>query len=106
VLSGAYALKLAVTGEGYGPKGNGRSRDLVVGAIATLYGLWLVYAAGLSYLLMCAILFAPGILIHMKASSERGEKSFTGPEWLIAAGILALAVLAGWLLWTGAISPL
>jgi arginine:ornithine antiporter/lysine permease len=106
VLSGAYALKLAVTGEGYGVGETGRTKDMVVGALATTYGLWLIYAAGLNYLLMCAVLFAPGVLVYLKARSERGEKLFSGIEIIVATAILVLAIVAGWLMWTGQISPL
>jgi arginine:ornithine antiporter/lysine permease len=105
VFSGAYALKLAVTGESYEASNRGRTRDLIVGAVATVYGLWLVYAAGLSYLLMCAILFVPGILVYLKARREAGARAFTVPEAIIAAGIVALGLYAGWLLWAGQISP-
>lgn len=106
VLSGAYALKLALSGETY-PNGVGRTRDITIGLVATLYGLWLVYAAGLSYLLMCTILFAPGILVYAKARKEHGEKIFNGAaEVVIAAAIVVLAILAAYLLWVGKISPL
>lgn len=112
VLSGGYALKLAVTGETYADgqgnangKGN-RGRDLIVGLLATIYGLWLVYAAGLDYLLMCTVLFAPGILIYAKARGEQGVKAFSGGELLIAVLIGVLAIVAAWLMWTGTISPL
>lgn len=104
VLSGAYALKIALTGEGYGSEP--RTRDIAVGALATAYGLWLVYAAGLQYLLMCAVLFAPGILVYLRARRERGERAFSGADTVIAAAIVLLALLAAWLMWTGAISPL
>jgi arginine:ornithine antiporter/lysine permease len=106
VLSGAYALKLAWTGESYETNASGRRRDLIVGLIATIYGLWLVYAAGLSYLLMCTILFAPGIVVYAMARREHGEKVFDGKEVLVAAGIILLALLAAYLLIVGKISPL
>jgi arginine:ornithine antiporter/lysine permease len=106
VFSGAYALKLALTGETYAAGDRGRSRDMAVGALATAYGLWLVYAAGLQYLLMCAVLFAPGIVVYIKARRERGQRAFTGVEVAIAVAIAALAVLAAWLMWTGRMSPL
>jgi arginine:ornithine antiporter/lysine permease len=106
VLSGAYALKLALSGEGYGASDRSRNWDIVVGALATLYGLWLVYAAGLSYLLMCAILFAPGILVYMRARQERGQPAFVGFELGLAILIGLLAVVAAYLMWTGKISPL
>ncbi|CAN7421588.1 arginine-ornithine antiporter [Rhizobium sp. LjRoot254] len=105
VLSGGYALKLALSGETY-TGGKGRSRDLIVGLVATLYGLWLVYAAGLTFLLMCTILFVPGILVYVLARREHGEKVFTGAEALIAVVITLLAVIAAYLLITGKISPL
>ena len=105
VLSGAYALKLALSGDGYG-SGESRIRDIVVGAAATVYGLWLIYAAGTKYLLMCAVLFAPGIAVYVIARKERGERAFTGPEAAIAIGIGVLAVVAAVLMLTGKVSPL
>ena len=106
VLSGAYALKLAWSGEGYAAGDTARTKDMVIGAVATIYGLWLVYAAGLDYLLMCAVLFAPGILVYAKARAEHGERVFSGFEIVIAAAIVLLGLLAAWLMWTGKISPL
>ncbi|MBD9374547.1 arginine-ornithine antiporter [Rhizobium sp. ARZ01] len=106
VFSGAYALKLALSGETYDADDRARRRDMLVGLIATLYGLWLVYAAGLNYLLMCAVLFAPGILVYARARKEHGEPAFVGKELFIAIGIGVLALLAIYLMWTGAISPL
>ena len=106
VFSGAYALKLALTGEGYGASDRSRQKDLIVGAVATLYGVWLVYAAGLDYLLMCMVLFAPGIIIYFKARQERGMRTFAPWEIVIALGIVALALWAAWQMWTGQLSPL
>ncbi len=106
VFSGAYALKLALTGETYRGNGGSRAKGMVVGAIATVYGLWLVYAAGLSYLLMCSILFAPGVLVFAFARRDRGKRIFTGIEILIATGLIVLAVVAIWLIANGEISPL
>ncbi|KQV41694.1 MULTISPECIES: arginine-ornithine antiporter [unclassified Rhizobium] len=106
VFSGAYALKLAVTGETYRESDKGRRRDMIVGLVATLYGIWLVYAAGLSYLLMCAVLFAPGILVYARARQEHGEPIFIGMERFIAIGIALMALIAVYLMWTGVISPI
>ncbi len=105
VLSGAYAFKLAMSGESYDAS-DGRGRDMLIGAVATIYGAWLVYAAGPNYLLMCALLYAPGILIYGWARKARGEKAFTAIEVAIAAGIVLAAGIAGYLMWTGAISAL
>lgn len=105
VFSGAYAAKLAITGEAYGA-GESRTRDLIAGAVATVYGIWLVYAAGPAYLLMAAMLYAPGIIFYVIARRERGEKSFTAIEALIAAAVAAAGLAAAYLIWNGSISPL
>ncbi|HTO61494.1 MAG TPA: arginine-ornithine antiporter [Bradyrhizobium sp.] len=106
VFSGAYALKLALTGEGYKAGDKARAGQIIVGAIATLYGIWLIYAAGPQYLLMCAILFAPGILVYAKARKEQGGRIFTGIEMIIAIALVAVALWAGWQMWIGELSPL
>jgi arginine:ornithine antiporter/lysine permease len=106
VLSGAYAAKLAITGETYEREKGSQTLDLVVGALATIYGLWLVYAAGLDYLLMNAVLFAPGILVFWYARSEHGQSVFKGYEMLLAGLLLAAAAYAGYQMYTGALTPL
>lgn len=103
VLSGAYALKLALSGEGY-ESGSGTTRDIVIGGIATLYGLWLVYAAGPKYLFLCAMLYAVGILVYLWARSEKGAAFFKGVDALLAVALAAAGLVAGYLLWTGALS--
>ncbi|SIR25665.1 arginine:ornithine antiporter, APA family [Rhizobium sp. RU35A] len=105
VLSGAYALKLALRGEGYGP-GERRGRDVFTGAVATVYGCWLIYAAGPPYLLMCAILYVLGIPVYWWAKGKHAREAFSGMEALLAAGIILAAAAAGYLMWTGAISAL
>jgi arginine:ornithine antiporter / lysine permease len=105
VLSGAYAVKLALTGEDYAP-GEHSGRDLAVGAVAAIYGVWLIYAAGPNYLLMCALLYAPGILIYWLARNARKEKAFNGVEALIAIALVIAAAVAGYMMWTGTLSAL
>ena len=105
VLSGAYAFKLALSGESYGP-GEGRGRDIFTGALATVYGAWLIYAAGPNYLLMCSILYAVGVPVYWFARAARGQKAFSGIEALIAACIVIVAGIAAYLMWMGTISAL
>ncbi len=94
VFSGAYALKLAITGETYATNAPRRTRDLTIGAIATLYGLWLCYAADLGYLLVATVLFAPATIIYIIARRESGARLFTLPEIIAAIAITAAALLA------------
>jgi len=105
VFSGAYAVKLAVTGEGYGTHEN-RGFGLLVGLVATVYGAWLVYAAGPSYLFMCAMLYAIGVVPHMIARREAGERLFHPVEAVLAVALVIAAGAAGYMIWAGTISPL
>ncbi|WP_158801524.1 arginine-ornithine antiporter [Acidisoma sp. L85] len=101
IFSGAYAALLAIRGEA-----EAKIRDLVIGLVATVYGIWLVYAAGTSYLFMCAILYAPGILIYWVARRQLKLRLFHPAEAVIAALLIVAGVAAAWLMYTGAINPL
>ncbi len=105
VFSGAYAAKVALCRDGYAP-GESTLRDLAAGLVATLYGVWLVYAADPKYLFMAAMLYVPGIIFYVMARRETGEETFTPLESVIALALVILAGAAAYLLWTGAISPL
>ena len=104
-LSGAYAAKLAISGEAYA-LGERRGRDLAAGVVATLYGIWLVYAAGPANLLMCAMLYAPGIIFYVIARREGGARSFTPVEAAFAVALVIVGGIAAWLISNGSISPL
>ncbi|MEI5681779.1 arginine-ornithine antiporter [Mesorhizobium sp. CCNWLW179-1] len=106
IFSGAYATKLAMTGESYGADEN-RKGPMLIGLVATIYGLWLVYAAGLSYLFMCAILYTPGIIFYIWARLEIGKRLFSHPIEAVLALILGtLGFFAAYQMWIGVISAL
>ena len=105
IFSGAYAAKIAIIGESYGA-GESRNAPMLVGLLATIYGLWLVYAAGLSYLFMCAILYAPGIVFFIWARRENGQRVFHPFEAVLAAALIAVGLYAAYEMWTGAVSAL
>lgn len=104
-LSGGYALKLAITRDGYRPN-EATAGELAKGFIATLYGCWLVYAADTKYLFMCAMLYGPGVIVYWWARRERRENPFTAIEAVLAAAIVLAGVAAAYFISTGAISPL
>ena len=76
------------------------------GAVATAYGVWLVYAAGAGYLFMAAMLYAPGIVFYCMARREAHARMFQPFEAVIAALLVIAGVAAAWLIHTGAITPL
>jgi arginine:ornithine antiporter/lysine permease len=104
-LAAGYALKIAVTRDGYaGLPGRTRTRELVVAAIAVVYTLFLIWAAGPVFLLFACILLAPGTLLYAVARREQNGRVFTTPGWIVFALVVvgALAGLVG--LATGTIS--
>ncbi|MDR6449054.1 arginine:ornithine antiporter/lysine permease [Paraburkholderia terricola] len=103
LFSAVYATRIAMRGEGYAPTDNTRIRDLLIGAAATVYCCWLLYAAGPKYLLLSALLYAPGVLLYGWAKRERGARLFKPFEVVILAALLVLAAVAAWLLSTGAL---
>jgi arginine:ornithine antiporter/lysine permease len=103
VLAAGYSLKLAATRETYAEQPAGRSRDLVVAAVATAYTVFLLYAAGPKYMLLSLIIYAPGTIFFAMARRDQQRRVFSAGELLIFAvsvigaviGVIALA--AGWI---------
>ena len=104
VFSGAYAAKIALGRDGYSAD-ESNMRDLAAGLVATLYGVWLVYAADPKYLFMAAMLYVPGIVFYVLARRETGQKTFTAFEALLALTLVVTAGTAAYLLWSGSICP-
>lgn len=104
LFSAVYGLKLAWQGEGTGRAVKPSGRDVPITALAALYCLWLLYAAGLKYLLLSALLYAPGAAIYLIAKQQRAQRAFTGAERLILVALLLLAAVSAWLLWAGRLS--
>ena len=102
--SSAYALLLAVRGETYENDAGQRNKDLLIALISTVYAVWLVYAAGVQYLLLSALLYAPGAILFAKAKRELGQQVFTGVEKLIFLGVLIGAGIAAYGLYAGFLS--
>ena len=99
--SAAYALLLAVRGETYETALAERKKDLFIGAIALIYAIWLLYAGGTKYLLLSALLYAPGAILFAKAKRELGKPIFTNVEKLIFAAVVIGALVAAYGLYDG-----
>ncbi|MCP1483244.1 arginine:ornithine antiporter/lysine permease [Pseudomonas chlororaphis] len=99
--SAAYAVLLAVRGETYEAALAERKKDLLIGSIALLYAIWLLYAGGVKYLLLSALLYAPGAILFAKAKRELGKPIFTNVEKLIFAAVVIGALLAAYGLYDG-----
>jgi arginine:ornithine antiporter/lysine permease len=94
LLVGAYGLKLAWTGETYDKTPRGRTGDLIRGAIATVYAAGMIYAGGVRFFLLSALIYAPGTILFVLARRQQKAPVFQAAEWLVFAGVV-VAALAG-----------
>ncbi|MNN74624.1 Arginine/ornithine antiporter [compost metagenome] len=99
--SAAYAFLIAFRGESYEQALAERKKDLFIGAVALIYAIWLLYAGGVKYLLLSALLYAPGAILFAKAKRELGQPIFTNVEKLIFAVVVVGALFAAYGLYDG-----
>jgi arginine:ornithine antiporter/lysine permease len=99
--SAAYALLLAIRGESYENALAERRKDLIIGAVSLIYAMWLLYAGGIKYLLLSALLYAPGAILFAKAKFEVDKPVFTNVEKLIFAAVVVGALVAAYGLYDG-----
>ena len=104
LLVAAYGLKLAWTGETYETDRGTRVVDWLRGMIATIYAAAMLFAGGPKFVMLAALLYAPGTLLFVVARREQGRPMFTRIEWLLVGVVFALAVGALCALASGNIS--
>ena len=84
LLIGAYLLKLSL-------QQNAAWYIKLTGLIATLYAVWILYAAGLQYLLLSVVLYVPGLLLFLYSNYQfHGKFKLNSWEKLILGLILVL----------------
>ena len=76
------------------------------GLLGSVYAVWLLYAAGLQFVLLSTIVYAIGIPFYWYAQREQasGAPTFTGREAVAAMVLLIAAVISVILIGTGTIS--
>lgn len=88
LLVGAYLLKLSLVQRL-------PVKYRVIGAAATLYALWIVYAAGTEYLLFSVLLYLPGVLLFLYSQwRHHGGWRFSAAEKMVLGVLAILAVPA------------
>lgn len=93
LLVAAYGVLLAKRGETYEIRPQERRRDLLLAGIATIYTLFLIYAGGMKFVLLAAILYGPGTILYFWARREQGKTLFTAIEWAIFAAAVVGCVI-------------
>lgn len=92
----AYLWKICEDGEYPTNAYIRRSTALFSSVIGSVYALWLIYAAGLNYLLMAVIFMTVGIPVFVWARKQSApdQKAFTVGEGALACLMVVIAVWA------------
>ncbi|MFC1135909.1 basic amino acid/polyamine antiporter [Pasteurella multocida] len=87
-LIGAYLLKLSI-------QQNSAWYIKLTGVLASIYGVWILYAAGLDHLLLSILLYVPGIGIYLYSRYQhQGKLHFNQKEKALLLFIAIAFVLA------------
>ncbi len=108
LLSSMYYLKIVLRREGrIGELSSGSLFvQQVIAVVGTIYGAWLLYASGLTYILITAVLYCPGTLIYLWNKKEKGKKFFENKaEIAIFLVIFVMFVTSIVMISNGTISP-
>ncbi|WP_409485357.1 basic amino acid/polyamine antiporter [Arsenicicoccus dermatophilus] len=100
----AYQVLIAVR-DHRGDSAGTRAREILLGVLAVLFAVYLIYfAAGLPYLLVACIAFFLGTILYVWARRERGLALFSRAEWVVFAVVTVAAVVGAWQLAHGQIA--
>ncbi|MDG2517972.1 basic amino acid/polyamine antiporter [Lysobacter soli] len=105
LLVAGYGLMLTRRGETYERDPKDRRRDVVIAALATVYTIFLLYAGGMKFIVLSAVLYAPGTALYVWARREQGLPVFSRTsDWIIFVLAAIGAVVGIWWLVTGYIT--
>lgn len=95
IASTLYLYKIASKNDNYPKIFASRKYAVVTSILGTLYGLWLIYAAALEYLLIALVIYAIGIPVFKKARKETSPNApeFTKIERYVAIGLIILGII-------------
>ncbi len=93
-----------MTGETYDLNPRDRNKEYLVAAIATVYTIFLIYVAGLEFLLLGFTIYAPGTILFVLARRELRKRVFSSAELVLFVVAIIGAVLGIVGLATGRIS--
>jgi len=100
----AYGFMLSKRGESYQVRPQERGRDLFIAAVAILYTVFMIWAGGLKFILLAAVLYAPGTVLYIWARREQRLQVFSPIDWIILAVVVLGAVVGIYGLATGAMA--
>lgn len=93
VLSAFYYFKVVMNGEDKEFEGGKRFVPWLIAIGASVYGFWLLYASGTTYILIASLLYAPGTIMYIYNRHKRGQKIFDGIGSVIVCVVLLVAAI-------------
>lgn len=89
-FSAFYQLKYSVQSD----HGKGRTGNIIIGIISSIYACWLLFAAGANFLLLMSLLFAAGIPVFwiLQKRDNHAKKVF-GPIEMTLAIVIVIAAI-------------
>ena len=93
VLSAFYYFKVVMNGEDKEFEGGKRFIPWLIAIGASVYGFWLLYASGTTYILIASLLYAPGTIMYIYNRHKRGQKIFDGIGSVIVCVVLVVAAV-------------
>ena len=108
LFSGAYYFKIAMKKEGFENDSAGAvAMARFWGLLGTIYGCWMLYSAGISYLAVSAVLYVAGMVVFALGKKEKNLPVFAkGYEKGIAVALVVLGVFAVYLVVSGSVAVL
>jgi arginine:ornithine antiporter/lysine permease len=102
VLCAGYGWMVVARRETYDVRPQERTRDLWVAVLATIYTAFLVFAAGLKFVVLSAVLYGPGTALYFWCRREQGLPVFTkATDWIVFILAMIGAVVGIWWIATG-----
>lgn len=87
MFSAFYQLKYTIE-----HKGHATVKQWAIGIIASIYAIWLVYAAGIDYLLLTMLLYIPGLFVY-RFVQRNNHKPLTKGDYILFAVIIIFAII-------------
>jgi arginine:ornithine antiporter/lysine permease len=100
----AFGAQLAHRRLTYEARPEERNRDLIIASVAVAYTAFMILAGGLKFVLLSALLYAPGTLLYVWARREQGRATFGRVDWIIVAAVVIGALLGVYGLISGTIT--
>lgn len=108
MLSAFYALKCCCSGETMKGLSSGKKVcNWIFALIGSVYGVWMLYASSISYVLVCALLYAPGIILYIIRRREENDGKIFPKLYdkVVAVILIIMFFLAILMLASGIIEP-